>query len=159
MKQFKRIILSALVLSLLLTLAACSGETGSGETGSKPEAKTDTRPAAKTESSGASYTWAGAGFTVKSITEVDKTEDDGGKRIAVTIDFGKNQLSQSTFQKNISAGKLLLAGKKPVTYDYHVGSMTLEASGMVTKITGVTVLYFDMDADYEINEADLVITE
>ena len=146
MKSFKRIVLSVLVSSLLLTLAACGGGT-------------DSQPAAKTESKGTAYTWGGAGFKVKGITEVDKTEDTAGKRVAVTIDFGKNQLSQTVFKKNVSAGKFLLAGKKPVTFDYHVGSMVFEASGMVTKITGETVLYFDMDADYEINEADLVIQE
>lgn len=158
MKLFKRIILSALVLSLLLTLAACSGGTDS-----KPATAAENKPAAaaenKTESKGKSFTWGGASFKLKGIAEAEKAEDASGKRIAVTIDFGKNQLSQNTFKSNVSAGKFLLAGKKPVNYDYHVGSMTLEAAGMVTKITGETVLYFDMDADYEINEADLVITE
>ena len=154
MKSFRRIVLSVLVLSLLLALTACGGGTGS-----QPAAKTENQPAAKTESSGAAYTWGGAGFKVKGIAEAEKTEDTAGKRIAVTIDFGKNQLSQTVFKKYVSGGKFQLAGKKPVNYDYHVGSMVLEASGMVTKITGETVLYFDMDADYEINEADLVIQE
>ena len=82
-----------------------------------------------------------------------------GKKIAVTIDLGKDQLAQSVLKKNVSAGKLLLAGKKPSNYDFHIGSQVFGASGLEVKITGETVLYFDMDADYEINEADLVIEE
>ncbi len=146
MKTMKKILLVILAVSLLTVLSSCggTGDRADGTSGSKAK----------------SYTWGGASFTVKGIKAVE--DDPGsaeGKKVAVTIDLGKDQLAQSVLKKNISAGKLLLAGKKPSNYDYHIGSQVFGASGFEVKITGETVLYFDMDADYEINEADLVIGE
>ena len=146
MKSMKRILLVILAVSLLLALASCggTGDQAAGTSGGKAK----------------SYTWGGASFTVKGIRVVEGDEGSTeGKKIAVTIDLGKDQLAQSVLKKNVSAGKLLLAGKKPSNYDFHIGSQVFGASGLEVKITGETVLYFDMDADYEINEADLVIEE
>ena len=82
-----------------------------------------------------------------------------GKGVAVKLDFGEGVIPQGTFERNVSAGKLLLAGNKPKNYDYHMSNMVLTGNGFEAQLTGETTVYFDMDKDYQINEEDLVIKE
>jgi len=138
-----------LIMVFALFITACASGGPGGNAGS---------PAAK------SYTWDDAKFKVKQITDDEsvvgkQAESMSGKCVAVVIDFGDNTISQSVFEKRVANGQFVLSGKKPSTYDYHMSNMTFTAGGFETQITGETTLYFEMDADYEIKEEDLVITE
>lgn len=140
-----KIVVMSFALACILLITACSG----GGAGSS---------AVKT------YTWDNVEFTVKEITDDEsvigeQADKVSGKCVAVIIDFGENTLSQNTFEKNVVNGQFLLAGKKPLTYDYHMANMTFGGNGFETQITGETKIYFDMDKDYEINNEDLVIKE
>ncbi len=134
----KRIIVAVIIsLQMVLLVACAAGESG------------------KTKS----YTWDNVSFTVKSITEA-QADDGAGKRIAVTIDLGDSEMNQGVFESNVSSGKFKLDGVKPEEqYLYHMGKMVFGANGFVPTITGEIVVYFNMDAGYELNENDLVITE
>ena len=111
-----------------------------------------------------SYKWGDTEFTVKEITDDEavigeRKNSMEGKGIAVKLDFGEGVIPQGTFERNVSDGKLLLAGKKPKNYDYHMSNMVLTGNGFEAQLTGETTVYFDMDKDYKINEEDLVIKE
>ena len=110
------------------------------------------------------YKWGETEFKVTDITDDESVIGDQkntmeGKGVAVKIDFGEGTISQSQFEQNVARGMLMLAGKKPKNYNYHMANMTLGANGFVAQITGETVIFFDMDKDYKINPEDLVIKD
>lgn len=145
MKNGKRILLMLFIMVYALVITACSA----GSAGS---------PAVK------KYTWDDAEFTVKEITDDesvigDKADQMSGKCVAVTIDFGEDTISQSSFEGNVAKGMFLLAGNKPATYNYHMANMTFDGADFEPQITGETTIFFDMDKDYEIKEEDLLIKE
>ena len=136
----KKFLLSFILVLIMIMTVAC------GEAGSSQKAK--------------SYTWNGVSFTVKSITAGAQTDDGAGKQITVTIDFGKGEMSQKVFESNVTKGMFTLNGVKPEgQYLYHIGKSVFGANGFEGTITGEAVMYFSMDADYELNESDLVIKE
>ncbi|MBR5047263.1 MAG: hypothetical protein IKX76_03405 [Eubacterium sp.] len=148
MKKSSKVIITVFIMACMLLMTACSG--GSAGKADAPTVK--------------KYTWDEAEFTVKQVTDDEsvvgsQADKVSGKCVAVVIDFGENTIAQDVFEGNVASGKFLLAGKKPTTYNYHMANMTLQAGGFVTQITGETVIFFDMDKDYVVNEEDLVITE
>lgn len=146
MRRITRMISFLMMAVLVLgVFTACSGS-GGGEAQKK------------------TYTWNDTKFEVKDITDDesvigDNGKDFTGKCVAVTLDFGEAEISQTVFEQNVNNGKLLLKGQKPKNYSYHMSNMVLEGSGFVTQITGETTVFFDMDKDYEINRDDLEISE
>ena len=109
------------------------------------------------------YKWDDVEFSVKTIKDSTSTgSQDGsgsGKKVSVIIDFGDKDVPQQSFESNVLKGKITLAGKQPVNYNYHMGNMIFAGTGFEQMITGEAEMFFDMDIDYEINESDLVITE
>ena len=143
-KMLRHAVFVLLSLALLVLMTACG--TGGGPAAPK------------------TYKWGDTEFTVKEITDDEAVIGDNknsmeGKGVAVILDFGEGVISQGTFEKNVSADKLLLSGKKPKNYNYHMSNMVMGANGFEAQITGETIVFFDMDKDYQINEADLVIKE
>ncbi|MBR6165327.1 MAG: hypothetical protein IKQ45_05310 [Clostridia bacterium] len=151
MKRTRHVVLLAFLLLAAALLTACGGGT-SGTDNKKETEKT--------------YTWNETSFTVKRIAE-DKSEaqdeaDPTKKRIAVVLDFGKGTLAQDKFEKEVSSGKILFAGKKPEkSYTYSMSSMTFSpgSGGFIAQLTGELTLFFEVDKDYEIKDSDLVIQE
>lgn len=91
---------------MILAITACGGNGGK-------------------KAKGKAYTWDDVSFTVKSIgysseTEGSEKEDSTGKRVSVIIDFGQNEVPQSSFESHVAKGKLTLAGRKPDNYNYHM---------------------------------------
>ncbi len=148
----KRFVILATLVLMVLCLAGCAGNGGEGAPAGKQKEKT--------------YVWNDVAFTVKSVKEAPWEEGEEGKkddrkRVAVILDFGKATIPQDKFESNVSKGNILLAGKKPATYNYSMTSMVFSpgTGGFIAQMTGEATLFFEMPLDYEVSETDLVIGE
>ncbi len=131
MQTMKRSLALVIITALVFTLVSCGG-TGTKET---------TRKAGE-------YSWGNVTFSVKKVNE-EKSGDS--RQVYVELDFGDQGISKMAFESAVTGGKILFKDQKPNDqYQYRMtGSGNIVGAG----------LYFPVDADYEFDRNDLVITE
>ena len=114
------------------------------------------------------YKWDGAKFTVKSVdystSEADSPDETAsGKKVSAVIDFGEKGIYRGDIEKHLKNGKITLAGETSigiaVPSEQQIYVEFNSVGELDALITGEVEVIFDMDSDYEIDEADLVITE